>query len=124
MLPLIVLNIGCRNDIDINDPNGRNYIEPLEVYKIISPQEGIRWKTGEFYTIKWTSSENQGPIDLAVVKKKAYYETIIASGIENNGEYIWQVPDEILSSHHYQLRINHSSRPDIVWYSGEFVIYQ
>jgi hypothetical protein len=69
ILSFIMLNFSCRNDIDVNDPSGRNYIEPLEVYKIITPQEGIRWKTGEYYKIQWISSENQGPIDLAVVKK-------------------------------------------------------
>jgi hypothetical protein len=123
LLSFIMLNLSCRNDIDVNDPTGNNYIAPFEVYNIISPQEGIRWETGQIYKIKWISSENKGPIDLAVVKKKSYYETIIARGIENTGEYIWQVPYEIISSNHYQVRINHSTNPDDVWYSSEFAIY-
>ncbi len=124
LFPIIIclINISCRTDSDVNDITSNNYIAPVDVYYVISPAAGVTWSPGTTRVIKWASNKNTNPVDIYVVKKKTYYETLVVKDYPNSGSCSWYVPTDIPLSNHYQIRISESGKEGNAAYSEVFFI--
>jgi len=79
--------------------------------------EKVEWKTGESYTITWTSAGDVGDD----VKLELYQEEMLKRSImdstENDGEYEWSVPADLDTSSDYRIKITSLSDTTIYDFS-------
>jgi hypothetical protein len=77
---------------------------------------------GSTHTIEWKDFAPEHNINLVLLKKKKYYPVKILTDAPNTGTYTWGVPESIVSSTYYQLKLINSSSPGHFMFSSPFVI--
>ena len=114
--------VSCRQLVgDENPPE--LIIEPhLEAnnIQIIEPSYGNVFSPGDTITIKWTAPTIQ-KLDIQLFRKTEYQITI-NDNLNNDGEYIWIIPNGFPLSHHYLIKIISHSNQNIYDLSEQFGI--
>jgi len=114
---------GCReNDSTSPDENNQSEAQVTEAGEFISPAAGDVWVRGATYTIKWKEFAPEYNVDMILLKKKKYYPVVILTNASNLGTLTWKVPNDVIPSTYYQLKLINSSSPDHFIYSSPFVI--
>ena len=120
LVALLILN-GCRkptedsSGLDINYPN----LEIGKTITVTSPSAIEIFQPGDALLIKWVTSAPKVDIFLY---RKTLLKIHIRNNLENNGEIVWQIPDDIPHSNHYFIKLVNSSNEEGFGYSGMFGI--
>jgi len=88
---------------------------------ITTPASGTNWQTNANQTIKWTSSDLTGNVKIELVKGTSVLKTIETS-TENDGEYIWTIPNDITNGTDYKIKITSLNNSTIFDESDFFTI--
>jgi len=98
-------------------------IEPPEEannIQIIEPSFGNVFNPGDTLTIKWMAPTIQ-KIDIQLFRKTEFIIGI-TENLNNDGEYIWKIPNDFPLSHHYLIKIISHSNENIYNFSKQFGI--
>ena len=91
---------------------------------VIAPNGGETWETGETATIRWTSVDVPGNIDIELYKGSSFLETIV-DDTDNDGTYNWDIPGSLESATDYRIKISWVDYTSVYDYSdGSFAIHQ
>lgn len=109
---------GCRKELPVeNDqPIPGNNLAPIS---ILSPLDSDEFTIGEEVHIKWLPVNERVNIELY---RKSEFKVDIAADIIANGEYIWNVPENLEASVHYRIKIILRANPANYVFSEEFTI--
>jgi hypothetical protein len=113
---------GCRQILGDSEPPESIVQPPTEATKIIvtEPKYGTIRNPGDTLSIKWTAPTIR-KMDIQLFRKSDYKFTIIEN-LENDGRFIWIVPNDIPLSNHYLIKIMSHNNADIYEFSGQFGI--
>ena len=91
---------------------------------VTAPNGSETWETGETETIRWTSVDVPGNIDIELYKGSSFLETIV-DDTDNDGTYNWDIPDNLESATDYRIKISWVDYTSVYDYSdGSFAINQ
>ncbi|MDD3558463.1 MAG: Ser-Thr-rich GPI-anchored membrane family protein [Melioribacteraceae bacterium] len=122
ILLLAITLISCRTDSDPASPNavGTDIEYVNSVFKVVSPALGETWKPGSTHTIKWNKSEGVELVNVYLYKKTEFREVL---GQNIGGTSItWNIPANILQSHHYRIKVEDAKQENFNTVSGDFFI--
>lgn len=123
ILVLVILTSGCRDKAVTSPADDSLPIAQVEeTGEFISPAAGDIWVKGTTHTIAWRDFAPEYNVHLILLKKKLYYPVEILTDAPNLGICTWKVPESIVSSNYYQLKLVNSSSPDHYIYSSPFAI--
>ena len=89
---------------------------------ITAPNSGETWETGETETIRWTSVDVPGNIDIELYQGSSFLETIV-DDTDNDGAYSWDIPDNLETATDYRIKISWVDYTSVYDYSdGSFTI--
>ena len=89
---------------------------------VTAPNGGETWETGETETIRWTSVDVPGNIDIELYKGSSFLETIVDE-TDNDGTYNWDIPGSLESATDYRIKISWVDYTSVYDYSdGSFTI--
>ncbi len=121
---LIVLFTGCNQLPEGANDSGFITTDFETVKKIVVslPVNGDIYEPGESVQVKWSSSfSNISNIDIYLYKKTALRKTL-AQNLVNQGSYTWLIPNVIVNSVHYKIKVVNSNNREEFNYSGRFQI--
>ena len=78
-----------------------DYIRPTIT---ISAPGGSQWELGTTQMIRWTSEAITSEVGIDLFKEDVFYQTIVNRTI-NNGEYAWDIPDNLPPGMDYNVKI-------------------
>jgi len=99
-----------------------------ELYiKVISPNGGEIWKTGEVYEIQWEAKNpDKAPYEICLIKlpqltSPVCFYTIVDDHPGDKNSYLWQIPDatEIMGGGEYLIRVIAKNGAKLSWFSDE-----
>lgn len=123
ILVLVIFTSGCRDKMVTSPADDSMPIAQIEeTGEFISPAAGDIWMKGSTYTIEWRDFAPEYNVYLILLKKKQYYPVEILTDAPNLGTCTWKVPESIVSSTYYQLKLVNSASPDHYIYSSPFTI--
>jgi hypothetical protein len=109
-LLLVIILDGCR--LLINDyPEPESVVEPVyfNTFTIISPTYSSFWKPGDRLEIKWITSGSVEKVDIQLYRKTTLIKDL-KDNLNNDGSFIWYIPNNINHSLHYHIKlINHNN---------------
>ncbi len=76
---------------------------------ITNPGNGQFLKSGDYHNIRWTSSFLDD-VDI-ILKHDSQSDKIIAASVENTGEYVWLIAEDITPDQSYWIEIMNSNNP-------------
>ena len=114
--------ISCRQLVGDENPPELIIEPPVEAnnIQIIEPSYGNVFSPGDTITIKWTAPTIQ-KLDIQLFRKTEYQITI-DENLDNDGEFIWKIPNGFPLSHHYLIKIISHSNQNIYDLSEQFGI--
>lgn len=120
---LVLISSGCReNSVTVSDYDNPAIAEVEEMGAFISPASGDIWVRGSTHTIEWKDFAPEYNVHLVLLKKKKYYPVEILTNAPNTGIYTWRVPESIVPSSYYQLKLINSSSTEHFIFSRPFII--
>lgn len=100
-----------------------NIVPPItDDASVITPVVGEHWKPGSEYQIKWSYPGSVEEVNIILLKKKQYNILKIENNVVNSGIFTWKIPDDIVQSVSYQIKIENSADPRYFFYSDVFEI--
>jgi hypothetical protein len=117
-----ILMGGCRLLInDYTEPD--TVVEPvyLNAFVFTSPERASFWKPGTIMEIKWITSGSIEKIDVQLYKKSSFIKNL-GNNVDNYGLFSWHIPNDIMHSVHYHIKIINHNNPDEYELSGRFAI--
>lgn len=100
---LILILFGCRKE--------ENFIEVEHIpiyskqeFQILLPKSGDIWFTSSEYEIKWIPSSRAKNVVIELYRKNTLKKTI-SSKTENDGLFVYFVPNDLESSNLYRIKI-------------------
>ena len=122
-LVLVLISSGCRDSSVTGSADDNQAIAQVEeMGEFISPAAGDIWLRGSTHTIEWKDFAPEYNVHLVLLKKKKYYPVEILTDAPNTGTHTWRVPESIVPSSYYQLKLINSSSPEHFIFSRPFVI--
>ena len=110
----------CRKEIPVeNEIPETTSSKPF--ISISFPEYGDKYLPGEIINITWESTKSINSVTIELIKQDQS-QGIIASRISNNGYYLWKIPNNIIQSGNYKIKISSSTNPGVFNYSGIFSI--
>ncbi len=85
-----------------------------------APNGGETWYHRNYYSIRWTSTEDTGPDVKLELYKGASLHYTISTSTDNDGNYSWFVPVWLDPGADYRIRIVSTSNPTIYDYSDGY----
>ncbi len=124
LFPIILfLFSGCRENASTSPAEDNQPIAQVtESGEFISPAAGDVWVRGSTYNISWKEFAPEYNVDMILLKKKKYYPVVMMTNAPNLGTFTWKVPEDVVPSTYYQLKLINSSSPDHYIYSSPFSI--
>lgn len=120
---LVLILSGCRDNSINGSADDKQAIAQVEEMGVfISPVAGDIWLIGSTHKIEWKDFAPEYNVHLILLKKKKCYPVEILTDAPNTGTYTWRVPDTIVPSTYYQLKLINSSSPGHFIFSSPFVI--
>ncbi len=120
---LVLISSGCR-DNSVTGPadNNQTIAQVEEIGEFVSPGAGDIWLRGSTHKIEWKDFAPEYNVHLVLLKKKKYYPVEILTNAPNTGIYTWRVPESIVPSSYYQLKLINSSSTEHFIFSRPFII--
>jgi len=114
--------------LDASDPSIYDYSDYFEIciarsITVTTPDSSSSWETGTSESVYWTSTGTIPNVKLELYLDGVYVMDIIAS-TPNDGEFVWEIPSELVGSDLYQIKIIDASDPTIYDYSDYFEIHR
>lgn len=111
---------GCRKEDSVVESEFTyNYLK--QDFEILSPKSGDLWFIGNNYEIKWISSSHSKNVSIELYRKNTM-KKIISSNTENDGSYIYFVPNDLPGSNLYKIKITNLERTSEFVFSDYFSI--
>lgn len=120
---LIFIFNSCREKLDITEAQP-TFLEPVvhDVGRfILEPNGADEIKMGSRFKIYWVVPEGVSKVNLYLYHDGELLSTIV-TGTWNDGQYKWQVPNEVQVSRKYQIKIESNTDPSINGFSHKFLI--
>ncbi|MGD8781830.1 MAG: Ser-Thr-rich GPI-anchored membrane family protein [Ignavibacteria bacterium] len=119
-----ILILGCRPDNSV-EPETNNLINRIEAnsVEIVSPTYGENWSPGSTNIIKWSFANEVEKVNILLYRKSALILEI-ASNIENENEFEWNIPGNLPRSHHYRVFVEECGSYSINDFSEYFYILE
>ena len=120
---VLVMSAGCRDASSPSEPiDVKAITKPTNLQiTILSPMLGDKFQPGNNCTIVWKS-----PVEIAGVNidlyKKTEFRQHLAVKLTNTGEFQWNIPSDIVQSHHYRVKITNSGNEKEYSYSEVFYV--
>jgi hypothetical protein len=87
------------------------------------PSGSVNWSTGGTYSIDWSYSGNPGSyVNLDLYDSGSLVSTIASSIYVSNDYYSWTLPNRLVSSGSYRIKITSASDTSVFGYSSAFTI--
>jgi hypothetical protein len=86
-----------------------------------SPSNGDILRPGLSYQIKWSFPTSIQKVTIQLWRKREF-KSIIANAYSNTGNYNWKIPQDILNSIHYRIKICDYDSPDFEATSNYFAV--
>lgn len=120
---ILVFSINsCREkDMSVNPNDDPSIINQRSKIYISSPEKYELWRQNSVYTITWAPYANQTKVRLELLKK-GVVRHIIDEETENDGVYIWNIPNNIQNSNMYYIKIIKLDNPNYSYTSDDFSI--
>ncbi|MFW9902272.1 MAG: Ser-Thr-rich GPI-anchored membrane family protein, partial [Candidatus Thorarchaeota archaeon] len=90
---------GISDVFSINNPSF-----PYSTLEVITPNATTIWQNGSSYEITWNHTSFPTLVDLYLYNVNDPHSHI-ALGVDNNGSYMWMVPDSVLTDNDYRIQI-------------------
>jgi hypothetical protein len=121
IISVVIFLISCRekiNEVEISE----ELITPVStVSKIILPEKWSIWRQDTKQNITWHSNFDYNSVKIELIKKGVVKYTI-AQDTENDGIFTWSIPNDIINSNMYTIKISRVSNLDSYFSSEEFSI--
>ena len=78
---------------------------PSSSIRILDPHAGTLWYRGQSYAINWQSQDVAGNLKIQLLRNDTLVNTIVPE-TNNDGKYIWQIPDTLRESSGYQITLS------------------
>lgn len=98
--------LGCseRGTVEPND-DGLLVIPPSESnIQVLTPLNDQTVKPNTELHIEWIHTGNMEKVDIVLYRKREFMRPI-AYDLDNEGSYLWKVPADLPSSHHYRIEV-------------------
>jgi len=110
---------------NVEGPSIDAWSEEFTIYQedfidVTSPTNSSNWQVETTHTIEWISNLS-GNVKIRLYKNDLIIG-IIADEVPNNGEFVWEIPLDLISSNTYQIRVQSRDNTNISGYSEEFTI--
>lgn len=86
-----------------------------------SPTFRSVWKADEVMEIKWITSGQVNKVNIKLFRK-SFLQFNLVLGLQNNGNYSWNIPANISPSLHYLIRIENYNNPEEYKLSERFIV--
>lgn len=118
----LLLTYGCRDVIGDGTQPESIVQPPSEGSKIVvtEPVYGTIFNLGDTIVIRWVAPTIES-INLQLFRKSNYKITLVEN-IQNEGVFIWRIPNNFTFSHHYRIKIISSRKSNIYEFSEQFGI--
>lgn len=120
---LFILLVGCEYD-PVEPYTGTGVTPPSSntaAFKIENPKLGEKFFIGDTLKIQWMASNYVKKINLQLYRKTEFKGDILLNA-EPNGEFLWEISNELKTSVHYRLKISNSENYEEYQYGNYFVI--
>ncbi|MBU2445771.1 MAG: GPI anchored serine-threonine rich family protein [Bacteroidetes bacterium] len=118
----LISNLSCREN---DNSSGNTILVPPKVeptfLKITSPQYAEIWNYYSIKEIKWITSNQSNSVAIDLYRKHTH-KLSIASETEDDGSYLWEVPDHLPSSNLYRIKLTNIQNPIDTTFSPFFSI--
>ena len=94
ILIFICFSLSCSKEVDTL---------PGSEFSIVFPNGGELLEKGNIYEIVWSNDLNEN-VRIELFYNEEMVETITSSS-ENNGKYLWKIPDNIEEGTYYKIQI-------------------
>lgn len=92
-----------------------------ESITILSLSDFETWTVGKSYYINWSAADVVGEyVKIEVLKENEEYFTI-AENTNNDGSFLWEIPDSVEPGDFYKIKISSSLKPDVYGISEGYV---
>lgn len=123
----VFLACGCREKFDpLQSPNEPNILTPdngAAIIKVVSPKEGDTFTTGHDLVVKWTAASTVKTLRIQLYREDQLIRPITLS-TSNSGVWIWSIPEELVSSDRYRVKIMNEANSGNYSFSELFTIVQ
>ena len=117
-----ILPGGCRL-LTGDDSVPESVVQPdyLNAFIITSPKRASFWKPGDRLEIKWITSGSVEKVNIQLYRKTTLIKDL-KDNLNNDGSFIWYIPNDINHSLHYHIKIINHNNPDEYELSDRFAI--
>ena len=85
---------------------------PSQYVLVTKPAGGETLPIGQLFPIKWRSQDNNSTVTIDLLQGASSTPILnIATGVANNGEYDWTVPNGIAAANNYYIRVTRADLP-------------
>ena len=120
---IVLILAGCNSRNNASEPNGPLLtVAPSDNnIQVLTPSNDQTVKPRSELLIKWTYTGNMTKVDLLLYRKREVMQPI-AYSLDNNGSYLWKVPADLPSSHHYRIEVRNNTNTLDAEFSNYFFI--
>jgi hypothetical protein len=97
-------------------------IEDIPTITALTQQYSSPWYRGEEYSIHWNSINAGDYVRILLYKNDSVYYTIIQQ-TQNDGEYLWKIPDDFNPNQYYRIKIESTTKTSAYAFcQGYFIV--
>lgn len=100
------LSLNCERDLTSTYDYGK-----AETISLILPKGGEKYTTADIILIQWTSVNLDGPLRIELIDGDQVVYAV--NDVQNTGNFVLQIPPEIIPSEKYLLKIGSMAHPEI-----------
>jgi len=88
--------------------------------RVITPNGGETWHIGETQTITWNPGRTEPNVKIYLYKEAEDMMIRIESQIQNDGSYVWDIPNTLIEGNDYKIYIKLYTDSNVIDYSDNF----
>jgi parallel beta-helix repeat protein len=96
-------------------------LSPTSYVLVLKPIAGATLIEGQNFTISWRSQDMSGTANIELLQGSTPVLSI-ASGVSNNGSYVWAIPTSLTAQGGYTISVTRNASPTATGVSGAFTI--
>ena len=119
---MLTIFISCRENItEVITEENLNPSHSHGSLQINSPAKWELWRQNKSYQITWDSSLDNNQLKIELVKKDVVI-ILVSPTTEDDGIFDWQIPNNVINSNMYQIKITSLTNPGKYVISNQFSI--